>query len=175
MLHILSINNSTKYLTEVLLDPSFAGALCGALITGGIALFLYTHENRRAKSLQKQQYAKVFIKIEKHLQLTKDAAIQYKKIIIGERKYEENELLIFNKLFESVSLELDEIDTKDIPYSIHVNFNELTDALTTIKLLSGIFMEVGSVGDYKKELIEDIERYLKNLNQYIEYFNKRKR
>lgn len=172
MLQILFISVTGKNLTQLLLNPSFAGALLGALLTGMISLILFKLEKRNVTLGQKQHYEKVYIGIKRNLKLVKEYSSTYKNIIVGEQEYLKNELEVLNKMFYLVSLELDKIDIKDIPFNVHVNFTELKDALRTIKLCSEIFMEVKSLAFLEKEFLNDIERFIYNLNEFEKYFDK---
>lgn len=172
MLYNSIISNAGDYFTQLFLNPSFTGALLGALITGMISLIVFKLEKRSATLSQKQHYEKVYIGIKRNLNLVKEYSSRFKEIVVGDTEYHENELEVLNKMFYFVSQELDKIDIKDIPYKVHVNFTELKDSLQTIKLCSGIYTEVGALSFLEEDFLNDIERFIKNLNQVEKYFNK---
>lgn len=158
------------YFSKLFLNPSFTGALLGALITGMISLTVFKLDKRNIKLSEFQHYEKVYNGIKRNLNLVKKYSLTFKEIVIEEKDYHENELEVLNKMFYFVSHGLEKIDIKDIPYDIHINFTELKDSLQTIKLCSEIFVDVGSLSFLKEDFIKDIDRFIVNLNEFEKYF-----
>lgn len=160
-----------RYFKDLLLDPSFMGALLGAIITGLIAMSVFYLQKRNSDNKEHEHYKKIFAGLQKNLNLANNSSRIFKSMVVS-NEFEHDTMNVCNASFIGVSELLEEIEVKDIPYKIYFDFFEIKDALTTIKLCSGIYIETKSLAFLREDLFDNVERFNRSLEKLEKYYGK---
>lgn len=147
------------------------GALLGAIITGLIAMSVFYLQKRNADKKESEHYKKVFAELQKKLNLTSKSSKIFKDLVL-KSEFENDQLKVCNASFVIVSDLLEKVEVKDIPYEIYSDFYDLKDSLTTIKLCSGIYIEIKSLAFLKEDLLDDVDRFNRSLEKLENFYNK---
>ncbi|CDQ21218.1 hypothetical protein SAMN05192559_1066 [Halobacillus karajensis] len=169
----VELSGGIGYFIELVSNPSFMGALLGAVTTGMISILVFKWEKRSEKVKEQQHYKKLYSENRKNLNLAKTYSQEYKEVVQGKKGCLDIHLEVMGALFKMVIKEIERIGISNIPYDVHNNFVEMRDSLRTISLCADIFHEVGALSNLEEEFTEDVNRYKRNLEAIEAYFNEK--
>lgn len=162
------------YLSGLFTDPSFMGALFGAVITGMISIVVFKMQKAKENVLEKQQFEKIYNQNKRNLTFLNDSLSKTESEVKKDEYPDSKEVEVLKHYTKAVRTEIEAIDIKEVPYEIHENFADLKDALTTIELCTGILFETKVLGFLKNEYLSSIKQYDDNLKKIETFLEKNK-
>lgn len=157
-----------EYWCNLFSDPSFMGALLGALITGMISIVVFKLSKREKSISEKQEFEKIFLEYKENLMFL--IKMLSESIKIDEGIYEERDFKSIHMYTKLVRKELEAINLKDVPYKIHEEFAGLKDALRTADVCTNIISDTGSLillNDELKSSVDKIKGYIEKIDEYV--------
>lgn len=159
-----------SYFTELFVDPSFMGALLGAIITGFIALSLFFFQMKNEKKRKYEHYNKVYVEMKKNLEFASDGIMMFEGFVYG-LPDDDSGLMICQSAFTVVLEELENVKREDIPYEVFNVFVKVKTSLRSIKMCSNIYLDNKDLGFMKERFINDVKEFRENNEKYNSHFS----